>query len=203
MQWHSIAATEVKVEAAPSSGRDERLAGAADRRHGGRGSERGGGGGNRAGRRARRAGDDGDEIGDAVLRQPLHRERGAGALTVVRVLRLELREAALRRVIAAGVLRHRLVDAALRVRVRRLPRGLGQLATLEPRGQILRRTLLLARAALRLIARQRVDGRDQRRDAGVDRRLGRAGVVDGGAVVRDLALELLEAALGALEPAGE
>src|SRR5262245_63831168 len=203
MQWHSIAATEVKVEAAPSSGRDERLAGAADRRHGGRGSERGGGGGDRGGRRARRAGDDGDEIGDAVLRQPLHRERVGRALTVVRVLRLELREAALRRLEAAGVLRHRLVDAALRVRVRWLPRRLGQLATLEPRGQVLRRALLLARAALRLIARQRVDRRDERRDAGVDGRLGGGGVIDGEAVVRVLALELLEAALGGLEPAVE
>src|SRR5262245_3811287 len=159
LQFPLIAATEVKVEAAPSGGRDERLAGAADRRHGGRGSERGGGGGDRGGRRARRAGDDGDEIGDAALRQPLHRERVGRALTVVRVPRLELREAALRRLEAAGVLRHRLVDAALRVRVRLLPRRLGQLATLEQRGQVLRRALLLARAALRLVARQRSEER--------------------------------------------
>src|SRR5262245_56424471 len=220
---HSIAGTEEEVEAAPSSGRDERLVGAADNRaasrpvtylrivvaaraiclhggaaqlyggiglsarccaargsadakdasgwenagrvawstcgHGGRGSERGGGGGDRGGRRARRAGDDGDEIGDAVLRQPLHREQVGRALTVVRVPRLELREAALRRLEAAGVLRHRLVDAALRVRVRLLPRRLGQLATLEQRGQVLRRALLLARAALRLVARQRSEER--------------------------------------------
>src|SRR5262245_22179682 len=218
---HSIAGTEVKVEAAPSSGRDERLVGAADNRaasrlvtylriviaaraiclagsaaplygriglsarccaargsadakdasgwenagrvawstcgHGGRGSERGGGGGNRAGRRARRAGDDGDEIGDAVLRQPLHRERVGDALTVVRILCLELREAALRRVMAAGVLRHGLVDAALRVRVRRLPRRLGKLPTLEQHGQVLRSALRRARAPLRLIARLRAD----------------------------------------------
>src|SRR5262249_20237601 len=171
--------------------------------NGGRGSERGGGGGDRGGRRARRAGDDGDEIVDTVFDQGLHRGRVRRALAVVRVLRLELHEAAIRRVIAAGVLRHRLVDAALRVRVRRLPRRLGQLATLEPRGQVLRRALLLARAALRLIARRRVDRRDDRRDAGVDRRLGGARVVHGGAVVRALALDLVEAALGGLEPAAE
>src|SRR5262245_66290564 len=71
---------------------------------------------------------------------------------------------------------------------------------LEQRGQVLRRALLLAGAALRLVTWRRVDGRDQRRDAGVDRRLGGAGVVDGGAVVRDLARELLDAALGGPEP---
>src|SRR5262249_55221917 len=86
-------------------------------------------------RRRRRGGgggghDDGDEIGDTVLGERLHGGRVRRALAVVRVLRLELREAALRWLVAAGVLRHRLVDAALRVRVRRLPRRLGQLATL-------------------------------------------------------------------------
>src|SRR5262249_57507728 len=111
---------------------------------------------------------------------------GGGA--VVGLLGAGCGEAAVGGVAPAGVLRHRLVDAALRVRVRRLPRRLGQLATLEPRGQVLRRALLLAGAALRLIARRRVDRRDDRRDAGVDRRLGGARVVHAGAVGRVLAL---------------
>src|SRR5262249_12231925 len=143
--------------------------------------------------------------GQTAFNQRLHGGRVPRALATARVLRLELREAALRRHVVAGVLRHRLVDAALRVRVRRFSRRLGQLATLEQRTQVLRRALLLARPALRLSDRRRVgvDGRDQRRDAGLDRRLGCDGVVDGQAVVRALALELLEAALGGRAPAVE
>src|SRR5262249_5588007 len=100
------------------------------------------------------------EIAATVLGQPLHAGRVRRALAVVRGPRLELREAALRRLVATGILRHRLVDAALRVRVRRLPGRLGPLETLEQRCQILRRALLLARGALRLVAPPRVDGRD-------------------------------------------
>src|SRR5262245_52489103 len=87
-----------------------------------------GGGGRHARRGAGRRPDDGDEIGDTVLDQPLQGGRVRRALAVVRRPRLELREAAPRRVDSAGVLRHRLVDAALRVWVRRLPRRLGHLA---------------------------------------------------------------------------
>src|SRR5262249_28635861 len=117
--------------------------------------------------------DDGADIGDTVLGERLHAGRVRRALAVVRVLRLELREAALRWLVAAGVLRHRLVDAALRVRVRRLPRRLGQLATLEQRGQVLGDAAGLARQALGLLGRRGASGQEQqpRPQGGPDRAL--------------------------------
>src|SRR5262249_3816865 len=139
----------------------------------------GGGRRRRAGARgrARRPGRlDGDESGDAAVGQIFQGGRGTRRLAVVRVLRLELREAALLRFGAAGVLRVRLVAASAGVRISRLLRRLGELLALEEGTQQLRHALLLADAALRLGNRGLVDRVHQTVDTAVDGRLGRSGV---------------------------
>jgi hypothetical protein len=74
---------------------------------------------------------------------------------------------------------------------------------LEEALQVLRHALLLPGAALARGDHSRIDRIDERRDAAVDRILGRAGVVEGDAVVRVLVLELLEATLGRVGAAVE
>src|SRR5262249_21188747 len=107
---------------------------------------------------------------------------------------LELGEAALEWFRTAVELGTRLVEARIRVRIRRVPGRRRLLVAREQTLQLGAGALLLRNPARGLIDRRRVDGSDHHGNARTDQRLRRRRVVERDAVGAGLALELLEAA---------
>src|SRR5262249_39192591 len=108
-----------------------------------------------------------DQLVDAALDHLLQGVSVVEGDAVVRVLALELREAALGWIGAAVELVLRLVLAIREIRIRRLARSLGLLLAREERVALLRDALVLADQALALRPRRGVGrgGREQHEDA--------------------------------------
>src|SRR4029453_13328301 len=119
-----------------------------------------------------------------------------GRQAVVARLALQLREAALLRLVSAVELRHHLVDAAFVVWVFWIPRRLRLRVAIEEASHLARDALLLAGSALGLIDRPGIDSLDERPDAAVDDRLQHGRVIEDHAVVARLPPFPLEAAPG-------